>query len=112
MCVLRAVLLIGDIKQHPSELPDSSIPQTLPDMPRGKEPPLVGTTGTEFENWEQLTEYNPYPSLSAMITLRRSLNSSSHGDIRGEQSSHQCFLTEWAFIKIKSGNTYKVQNLD
>ncbi|XP_008709398.2 olfactory receptor 7A17-like [Ursus maritimus] len=31
----------------------SSIPQTLPDVPRGKGPPLVGTTGTEIENWEQ-----------------------------------------------------------
>lgn len=30
----------------------SSVPQTLPDVPRGKEPPLVGTTGTEIENWE------------------------------------------------------------
>lgn len=30
----------------------SSIPQTLSDIPRGTELALVGTTGMEFENWE------------------------------------------------------------
>ncbi|XP_032159577.1 olfactory receptor-like protein OLF4 [Mustela erminea] len=48
----------------------SSIPQTLAAMPRGQEPPLVGTTGTEFENWEHPEKMQSTPFLSAMIISR------------------------------------------